>query len=120
MKKILSLIALFFVLSTNSCKEDKVEVPTTGTIKIHFNGTPSQDVGQKVNIYFAKDLYHLDQRIFEFSKVSNAPHQEITISDVKPQVWYYMISQSTPGIPYETKGTVTVDAGKTGNVDVNF
>ncbi len=118
MKKILPFLLISIVLFSLSCTKE--ETPTTGTIKIQFNGTPANNVGQKVNVYFAIDLYHLDQRIFEFSKVSNAPHQEITISEAKPQVWYYMISYSTPGIPYESKGTVTVSAGKTGIVDVNF
>jgi len=117
MKKFTSIVLLTSLLFLNACKKEKA---TTGTIKIQFNGTPSASVGQKVNVYFAMDLYHLDQRIFEFSKVSNVPHQEIIISDVKPQIWYYSIVQSTPGSPYETKGTVTIEAGKTGIVDVNF
>jgi hypothetical protein len=33
---------------------------------------------------------------------------------------YYSIIQSTQGAPYETKGTVTIEAGKTQIVDVNF
>ncbi len=118
MKKFTSIVLLASLFFLNSCKKE--EKATTGTIKVQFNGTPSVSVGQKVNVYFAMDLYHLDQRIFEFSKVSNAPHQEIIISDVKPQIWYYSIIQSTQGAPYETKGTVTIEAGKTGIVDVNF
>ncbi len=118
MKKFTSIVLLASLFFLNSCKKE--EKATTGTIKIQFNGTPSATIGQKVNINFAIDMLHLDQRIFEMSKVSNAPHQEIIISNVKPQVWYYSLLQSTQGAPYETKGTVTVEAGKTQIVDVNF
>ena len=119
MKNILILFTAIVVLFS-SCNEDKETTPKTGTIKIEFNGTPSANVGQKVNINFAIDLYHLKERIFEMSKISNNPHQEIIISDVKPQTWYYLITQSTPGMPYETEGTVSLEAGKTGVVSVNF
>jgi hypothetical protein len=112
-------ILFFFTITLilfNSCKKE----PTTGTIKIQFSGTPSADVGQKATISFAIDLYHLNQKIYEMSKVSNNPHQEIIISDVKPQTWYYLVSKSTPGIPIETQGTVNLEAGKTEVVSVNF
>ena len=99
--KNIKTILFFFTITLilfSSCEK----TPTTGTIKIQFIGTPSADVGQKVTISFAIDLYHLNQRIFEMSKISNIPHQEITISDAKPQTWYYLISKSTPGIPATT------------------
>jgi len=117
--KYIKNILFFFtmtVLLFSSCEK----TPTTGTIKIQFSGTPSAVVGQKVTISFAIDLYHLNQRIFEMSKISNNPHQEITISDVKPQTWYYLVSKSTPGMPIESQGTVSLEAGKSGIVSVNF
>ncbi len=118
MKNILFLFVTTLIL-VSSCK-DKEPTPTTGNIKIQFSGNPSAEVGQKVTINFAIDLFHLNQRIFEMSKVSNNPHQEILISDVKPQIWYYLVSKSTPGMPIESEGTVSLEAGKTGIVSVNF
>jgi hypothetical protein len=117
--KNIKTILLFFTMTVilfGSCEK----TPTTGTIKIQFAGTPSTNVGQKATISFAIDLYHLNQRIFEMTKISNNPHQEIIISDVKPQTWYYLVSKSTPGIPIESQGTVSLEAGKTGIVSVNF
>ncbi|MBI1221179.1 MAG: hypothetical protein GC180_01140 [Bacteroidetes bacterium] len=115
------LLFSVILLNTISCKKDNQEpAPSTGTIQIVFNGTPSAGFGDKVEFYFAKDLYHLQTNIFSFSKVSNAPHTTITMGETEPQDWYYKRLISTSGPPQETQGTVKVTAGKTATISVDF
>lgn len=111
---------LVLTLGLSSCKKEKEEVPTTGNIKVVFSGNPTTDVGQKVTLRFAKDLYHLQQEIYSFTKVSNAPHQEFLIEGVEAIDWYYNQEKSTPGIPIESNGNVKVEAGKTATLTVQF
>jgi len=117
------IIGKLVAISIAACKKEEpvpVIPATTGTIKIVFTGTASPGVGNQVSLYFAKDLYHLDQRIFSFSKVSDAPHSEITITDVEPQDWYYLQLISTNGAPSESQGTILVKAGETATVTVQL
>jgi hypothetical protein len=117
------LLAAIVALSFSACKKEEpapVIPATTGTIKIVFEGTATPGNGNQVSLYFATDLYHLDQKIFSFSEISNAPHTEITITDVEPQDWYYMQLISTTGAPSETQGTVLVKAGETKTITVQL
>lgn len=116
MKNILFVLVCLVMLTNTGCKKE----PTTGSIKILFSGTPQAGHGETVTLEFAQDLYHLQQEIFTFSKTSNAPHAEIIMGDIKPQVWYYRVWISSPGIPNEREGNVEVIAGETGTVTVQF
>ncbi|MFM9944291.1 MAG: hypothetical protein ACKVQB_03580 [Bacteroidia bacterium] len=115
---IILILSVAIITGFNSCKKE--ERPTTGTIVVIFSGTPSAGYGETVTLNFAKDLYHLDQRIFSFNKTSNKPHGEMTISDVEPMEWYYLEHISSLGMPTEIKGIVKVEAGKTATINVQF
>lgn len=120
MRTLFILLAISITFGISSCKKDKEEAPTTGTLQIIFSGTPPANVGDNIEFYFAKDLYHLQTNIFSFTKTSKAPHNTIIMQDIAPQDWYYKQYISTNMAPWEKQGTIKVEAGKTATITVEF